>query len=186
VPPLLKPFLPLRRSFDNLRLPLCGLLLSVLLPLASGLSSWNLLRVLRLLSRSLESRPSPDVYEPPDDSDALLRFFSESVSFWTGGGDFDKLWDLATFRRESLRGGDFDILIDLRFPSSMFRGDCLGEGDRDKFVDIVETDAEEADRIRFDAPLSSGSSLALSRFRPLSSSAFASCSSAMPFFLRRS
>jgi hypothetical protein len=169
VPPLLKPFLPLRRSFDNLRLPLCGLLLSVLLPLASGLSSWNLLRVLRLLSRSLESRPSPDVYEPPDDSDALLRFFSESVSFWTGGGDFDKLWDLATFRRESLRGGDFDILIDLRFPSS--------------FVDIVETDAEEADRIRFDAPLSSGSSLALSRFRPLSSSAFASCSSAMPFLI---
>jgi hypothetical protein len=123
------------------------------------------------------------VYEPPDDSDALLRFFSESVSFWTGGGDVDKLWDLATFRRESLRGGDFDILIDLCFPSSRFRVDCLGGGDRDKFVDIVETDADEADRIRFDAPLSSGSSLALSRFRPLSSSAFASCSSAMPFLI---
>jgi hypothetical protein len=105
------------------------------------------------------------------------------VSFWTGGDDFETLWDLAGFRRESLRVGDFDILIELRFRSSMFRVDNLREGDRDKFVDIVETDAEEADRIRLDAPLGSGSSLGLSRFRPLSSSVFASCSSAMPFLI---
>jgi hypothetical protein len=61
---------------------------------------------------------------------------------------------------------------------------ALGGGDRDIFVDIVETDvdeADDADRILFEAPLTSGSSPCLSCFRPLSSSSLASCSSATPF-----
>jgi hypothetical protein len=59
----------------------------------------------------------------------------------------------------------------------------LGDGDGDKFVDIVDTEADEAeaDRILLGAPRISRSSLCLSRFRPLSCSAFASCSSATPF-----
>lgn len=59
-----------------------------------------------------------------------------------------------------------------------------GDGDRDILVDIVDTDAdeaEEADRILLEAPLASGSSLSRSCFRPLSSSNLASCSSAIPF-----
>ena len=66
---------------------------------------------------------------------------------------------------------------------------CRGDGDLDIFVDIVETEAEdaEADRIRLGFPALSGSSLCLSLFRPLSrsASALASCSSATPFLKTR-
>lgn len=51
-------------------------------------------------------------------------------------------------------------------------------------MDIVETEVEErddAERLLLGAPLLSGSSLCRSCFRPLSSSSFASCSSATPF-----
>ena len=67
----------------------------------------------------------------------------------------------------------------------MFPDVGLGDGDRDIFVDIVETEVEEpddAERTLLEAPPTSGSSsLCLSRFRPLSSSNLASCSSATPF-----
>jgi hypothetical protein len=65
-----------------------------------------------------------------------------------------------------------------------FLTDGRGDGERDILVDIVETetdDVEEVDRILLEAPLISGSSLCRSRFRPLSCSSLASCSSATPF-----
>ena len=58
---------------------------------------------------------------------------------------------------------------------------CIGEGDFDISVEMVDTEPEDAERILLKASLDSGSSLCLSRFRPLSNSAFASCSSATPF-----
>ena len=63
-------------------------------------------------------------------------------------------------------------------------GDRVGSGVPERFVDMLETEADDeadADRIRFEAPRTSGSSLCLSRLRPRSCSAFASCSSAIPF-----
>jgi hypothetical protein len=59
-----------------------------------------------------------------------------------------------------------------------------GDRERDMLVDIVETEideAEDAERILLEAPVTSGSSLSRSCFRPLSSSSLASCSSATPF-----
>lgn len=55
----------------------------------------------------------------------------------------------------------------------------LGDIDRDRFVDMVDTDEnDELDRDRFPGrSISSGSAL---RLRPRSSSRWASCSSAMP------
>jgi hypothetical protein len=50
---------------------------------------------------------------------------------------------------------------------------CRGEGERDRFVEMVDTDAEDADADRILLDVVSGSTLCLSRFRPLSSSAFA-------------
>jgi len=83
----------------------------------------------------------------------------------------------------SLWVGDFDNLDGLDPSLCAPPKVCRGDDDRDKCVDIVETESEEteAERILLDAPLASGSSLCLSRFRPLSCSAFASCSSATPF-----
>lgn len=79
-----------------------------------------------------------------------------------------------------LPGGDTDKLADLGlrvFVSRFGRGD----GDRERLVDMVETEFEEVDRILFEGPRTSRSSLCLSLFRPLSCSNFASCSSATPF-----
>ena len=95
----------------------------------------------------------------------------------------DLVKDLDSLRPGSLRCGDLDMLD--RVCSWLAKGldFSLGDGDRDMLVDIVDTDADEgeADRILLGAPRISGSSLCLSRFRPLSCSAFASCSSATPF-----
>jgi hypothetical protein len=95
----------------------------------------------------------------------------------------DLVTDLGSSRRNSLRRGDLDMLDGLGFRLAESLNVSLGDGDRDKFVDIVDTEADEAeaDRILLGAPRISGSSLCLSRFRPLSCSAFASCSSATPF-----
>jgi len=95
----------------------------------------------------------------------------------------DMVTDLGSLRRNSLRGGDLDMLDGLGFRLAGSLNASLGDGDRDKFVDMVDTEADEAeaDRILLSAPRASRSSLCLSRFRPLSCSAFASCSSATPF-----
>jgi hypothetical protein len=60
----------------------------------------------------------------------------------------------------------------------------LGDTDRDRFVDMVETEEyDELDRDRFlGRSISSGSAL---RLRPRSSSRLASCSSAIPILKRR-
>lgn len=82
------------RSLDSFRLSLNGLRLSVaLLPLTGGLACSNLLLVLRLLPRSLNALLSVELCESMDEYDSLLRFFSDSESFWRGGrgerlGDF--------------------------------------------------------------------------------------------------
>ena len=141
--------------------------------------------MLRLLARSLESLvlflPSSETYESTDDTESLLRFLSESVNLGRGEGEREKE-GLALRRTEFLRGGDCEALGDLglrAFVSRLGRGD--GDRDRDMLVDMVDTEPEEADRILFEGPGTSKSSLCLSRFRPLSSSSLASCSSATPF-----
>jgi hypothetical protein len=127
------------------------------------------------------------VYESADEKESRLLFFSDSVSFLGGGGDLEMLGDLVTdlgsIWPESLRGGDLDVLDRLSFRLAEFLEVSLGDSDLDKFVEIVDTEEDEADadRILLGAPRLSGSSLCLSRFRPLSCSAFASCSSATPF-----
>ena len=137
--------------------------------------------MLRLSVLSLDFRRSSEVYDSTDETELRLRFFSESVRGFGGGGDRemlgDRVNDLDPLSPGLLPRGDLDILIALRI------AEFLGEGDRDIFVEIVdtETDELEADRILLGAPRVSGSSLCRSRFRPLSCSAFASCSSATPF-----
>lgn len=77
------------------------------------------------------------------------------------------------------------MLMDLRrlLPASFSAGRFADDPERS--VEIVDTETEEElDRFLFGPPRVSGSSLCLSRLRPLSSSAFASCSSAMPFLGR--
>jgi hypothetical protein len=127
------------------------------------------------------------VCESADENESRLRFFSESVIFLRGEGDLEMLGDLVRgldpLWPKSLRGGDLDKLDCLGFRVAEFLKVSLGEGDLERFVDIVDTEADEAeaDRILLGATRISGSSLCLSRFRPLSCSAFASCSSATPF-----
>ena len=143
--------------------------------------------MLRLSVLSLDFRWSSEVYESAEEKDFRLRFFSNSLRCRVGGGDLDMLIDLVkdldSLRPGSLRCGDLDMLD--RVCSWLAKGldFSLGDGDRDMLVDIVDTDADEgeADRILLGAPRISGSSLCLSRFRPLSCSAFASGSSATPF-----
>lgn len=128
------------------------------------------------------------MYDSAEENERRLRFFSDSVRRFGGGGDLETLRDLdkdlESIRPETLRCGDLDKLDRLYIMrlAECFE-DSLGDGDRDILVDMVETDTDEsgADRNRLGAPPSSRSSLCLSRFRPLSCSAFASCSSATPF-----
>lgn len=148
---------------------------------------------MRLSVLSLEFRLSSEMCESAEENESRLRFFSDSVSICrVGGGDLEMLGDLDrdldSLRPNSLRGGDLEKLAGLGLRLSEFLNVSLGDGDRDKFVDMVETEADEAeaDRILLGAPRMSGSSLCLSRFRPLSCSAFASCSSAIPLFLSSS
>ena len=127
------------------------------------------------------------MYESAEENEDRLRFFSESVRCRGGGGDLEMLNDLVkdldSLRLGSLRCGYLDMPDRVGLRLAEFLDISLGDGDRDIFVDIVDTEADEgeADRILLGAERSSGSSLCLSRFRPLSCSAFASCSSATPF-----
>jgi hypothetical protein len=127
------------------------------------------------------------VYESAEENEGRLRFFSESVRCCGGGGDLEMLNDLVkdldSLWPGSLRCGDLDMLDRVGLRLAEFLDISLGDGDRDIFVDIVKTEADEgeADRILLGAARTSGSSLCLSRFRPLSCSVFASCSSATPF-----
>jgi hypothetical protein len=95
----------------------------------------------------------------------------------------DLVRDFDSLRPRFLRGGEADMLDRLSLRLVECLDISLGDGDRDMFVEIVDTETDEceADRNLLGAPRSSGSSLCLSRFRPLSCSAFASCSSATPF-----
>lgn len=161
------------RSFDKSRFPLYGLLLSVFLPLACGLLCWNRLLVLRLLGRSLESFLSRELYESTDDTESRLRFFAESVNgLLEGGGDIDTLGDL--------RCCPGDVFPDPRLLELETLKSWRGDGDRDMMVEMLDTDADEADRILFGGAGLSKSSLCRSRFLPLSLSAFANNSSASP------
>ena len=143
--------------------------------------------MLRLSVLSLDCRWSSEVYESAEENDFRLRFFSNSLRCRAGGGDLDMLIDLVkdldSLRPGSLRCGDLDMLARVCSWLANVLDFSLGDGDRDILVEIVDTDADEgeADRILLGAPRISGSSLCLSRFRPLSCSAFASCSSATPF-----
>ncbi len=143
--------------------------------------------MLRLSVLSLDFRWSSEVYESAEENDFRLRFFSDSLRCRGGRGDLDMLIDLVkdldSLRPDSLRCGDLDMLDRMGSRLAEFLDFSLGDGDRDMLVDIVDTEADEgeADRILLGAARISGSSLCLSRFRPLSCSAFASCSSATPF-----
>jgi hypothetical protein len=139
----------------------CRLLESVRLlrrPLIRGLCSPIFLRVLRVPSIScsppLGSRSEGN--DPSEEID-LLRFLSLAAMRVL---DADSRWSGSILLPRPVRG------------------------DPEALVDIVATDAEELDDVDLelpwvaDAPLvSSGRS----RFRPLSFSTFASCSSATPF-----
>jgi hypothetical protein len=154
------------RSRDLLLLErdVCRLLESVRLlrrPLISGLCSLIFLRVLRVLAMSgplrLGSRSEGN--EPSEEMD-LLRFLS---------------------------GVSMCALDDKRRPGwgRASRPIC---DDLEAFVDIVATDAEElddVDRERFGFFVDPVASSGRSRFRPLSFSIFANCSSATPFLQRR-
>jgi hypothetical protein len=65
---------------------------------------------------------------------------------------------------------------------------CLSlDWDLDAFVDIVETEMDDEidlDQLRFDLAVALNSASSFSRCRPLSSSFFANCSSAIPFLMR--
>jgi hypothetical protein len=127
------------------------------------------------------------VYESAEENELRLRFFSDSVRRAGGGGDAERLGDLVkdldSLWPGFLRCGDLDILDRMGLRLAECFENSRGEGDRDIFVEIVDTETDEgdADRILLGAPPSSRSSLCLSCFRPLSCSAFASCSSATPF-----
>ncbi len=143
--------------------------------------------MLRLSVLFLDFRWSSDVYESVEENDLRLRFFSDSFRYRGGSGDLDMLIDLLkdldTSWPRSPGCGDLDMLDRGGSRLAKFLDFSLGDGDRDMLVDIVDTEADEgeADRILLVALRISGSSLCLSRFRPVSRSAFASCSSATPF-----
>lgn len=101
--------------------------------------------MLRLFGRSLEFLRSSELYEPTDENDPRLLFFSESVSRFLGGV-IDTLGDLRPGGGERLFGASFRVVGSLEAR--------LGDGDRDIPVDILETEADdtEVDLIRFDAP----------------------------------
>jgi hypothetical protein len=130
-------------------------------PLLCGLSSPIFLRVLRVAAASSAARlvSRSEETKPSEESD-LLRFLSLPP---------------------------IDPILGLR---SLFWRAVLSRPARDgleAFVEMVATDTEEfdeADLGRFASIGTSGPSSCLSRFRPLSCSFFASCSSAIPFLRR--
>lgn len=92
--------------------------------------------------------------ESVEASDDRLRFLCASKAFDLGGGDregegdFRLLFgagDLDMLRDLSLRrSGDFERLLDCILLFDPLIG-CTGDGDRDRLVDIVETETEDTE-----------------------------------------
>lgn len=131
--------------------------------------------MLRLFVRSLECSLSYSSDESTDEIESRRRFLSESVR---------RLWGGSVMLGDRPRGSG-ERPLDAFLRAVGFLAARWGDGDRDTPVDILETDAEDTDvdLILFDVPETSASSR--SRFRPLSWSAFARSSSAMPFLKRK-
>lgn len=110
-----------------------------------------------------------------EETDDLLLFLSKSFLESLDCGDLD------SSREPRLRTGDGETRRVRLSGDARVVLTGLGEGDREMPVDIVETEPDDADRLRFAVISCSKSSLNLSRFLPPSSSAFASISSARPF-----